>query len=141
MHRRGLSDFLNQLSGAGTIWQEMEADPGKYVLIFRDTMVEDMEQLDVVRSNRFILIFSLWAGYLRDTDAFRKYNEFASKHGIKPEHVHTSGHASREDLIRFAQKLGKKRVVPVHSFAPEEFESLLEGINVTVQEDGVPFEV
>lgn len=140
MHKRGLSGFVSSLPGASAIWKEIEADPGRHVLIFRDTMVEDMERLEPVRANRFLLIFSLWAGYLRDGAAFGKYNEFAKRHGVSPTHIHTSGHASPEDLLRFARSLGRKRLVPIHTFNPKDFPSKLRGVNVTLQEDGVPFE-
>ncbi len=141
MNARGLGDFIASLPKAAGTWGEIEADPGRHLLVFRDSMIPDMERLEAVRQGRFLLVFSLWAGYLKDDGSFGKYNAFARKHGIKPVHLHTSGHASVEDLQRFASALGKKCLVPIHTFNPKDFRVKLTGVNVTEQEDGIPFEV
>lgn len=141
MNARGLGDFISGLPKAASTWREIEAGPGRHLLVFRDSMIPDMERLEAVREDRFLLVFSLWAGYLRDDQSFGKYNAFARKHGVEPIHLHTSGHASVEDLRRFASALGKKRLVPIHTFNPGDFRVRLPGVNVTQQQDGVPFEV
>ena len=60
-------------------------------------------------------------------------------HGVAFEIHHTSGHASIDDLKRLVRALSPKRLVPIHSFAPERFQSLFP--NVQPANDGEWFEV
>jgi len=58
---------------------------------------------------------------------------------IPIEMIHTSGHASPDDLSRFAEAVGARRLVPIHTFAPEAFGDLFP--RVEQKEDGVWWEV
>ncbi len=48
--------------------------------------------------------------------------------------VHTSGHASPDDLRRFAEAMSPKILVPIHSAVPEQFDGLYP--DVVRHEDG-----
>ncbi|MBB5760392.1 mRNA degradation ribonuclease J1/J2 [Methylorubrum rhodinum] len=50
-------------------------------------------------------------------------------------HAHTSGHASIPDLRRLAAALAPRRLVPIHTFAPEQYPALF-GPSVTIEQDG-----
>jgi ribonuclease J len=55
--------------------------------------------------------------------------------GVPFDLVHTSGHASPPDLIRFANALNPSKLVAVHTFAADRFPELFD--NVLVAGDGL----
>jgi mRNA degradation ribonuclease J1/J2 len=56
---------------------------------------------------------------------------------------HASGHASEDDLLRFAQIVRPKRLVAIHTESPDRWLQLLSGsgIEVVVPEPGAPIPV
>jgi len=80
------------------------------------------------------IIYSMWEGYL--TDKFKKYCETKS---LKIEEVHTSGHATVEDLEAFAKAISPKTLIPIHTFEGKQYPEMFE--NVRILKDGELFEV
>lgn len=74
------------------------------------------------------LIYSLWEGYLEDDNFWQENN-------VPITHIHCSGHAYREDLIKLVGALNPKRVIPNHTFHPEQFPEMF-GDKVVLLEDG-----
>src|SRR5208282_212267 len=97
-------------------------------VIFRPSMAPDFEHA----LSGAKLFYSLWPGYL-ERGGF-DLRAWCTARGIGFEIHHTSGHASVSDLKRLAQALQPKRLVPIHSFAPERFGSLFP--NVQQANDG-----
>ena len=78
--------------------------------------------LEAFRDEAFI-IYSLWTGYLRG--GIREDAGIARfMDGIPHEVLHTSGHASPEDIARLIQAVDPKMIVPMHMERAEEFSSL-----------------
>ena len=48
---------------------------------------------------------------------------------------HASGHAYLSDLQRFVRAVGPKRLVPIHSFAPERFDEFFENVELHADRD------
>ncbi|MFA5118805.1 MAG: MBL fold metallo-hydrolase [Candidatus Omnitrophota bacterium] len=80
------------------------------------------------------IIYSMWEGYL--TDEFRQY---CKDSGLVLEEVHTSGHASIEDLQAFAHALDHRILIPIHTLYRNRYKELFD--NVRLLEDGETFEV
>lgn len=80
------------------------------------------------------LIWSMWSGYLK-TDRYVK--PFCDEHGLELRQIHTSGHATVDDLKRLAQAINPQRLVPIHTFHPGDYEQF--GVPVQRVEDGEPF--
>ena len=80
-----------------------------------------------------LVIWSLWKGYLERDEGTRK---LLSDKGIKPIHVHTSGHASPDDLEKLVAAINPGKLVPVHTFDPEAV-ARMHPCSVPA-EDGVP---
>jgi len=59
------------------------------------------------------MVWSMWPGYLDGHDVVRR---FCEDNGLDLQVVHTSGHATVEDLQRLAGAVKAKAVVPIHSF-------------------------
>jgi ribonuclease J len=81
------------------------------------------------------LIHSMWEGYLPDTKAFWQENN------VPILKVHCSGHAYVEDLKAFAAALEPGCIVPIHTFAPQEYGELFAGHEIKMLKDGQEVEI
>lgn len=99
-------------------------------------MIRDLEKAECLQDAK--LIYSLWPGYLK-REEHRLFHEWLEKHGIPLVHCHTSGHASPQDLQRFAKAIAPKMLVPIHSFATKRFKEYFD--NVVMKKDGQWWEV
>jgi ribonuclease J len=108
---------------------EIMAQPGRYLVKIRhfNDLLERLDHCSV--------IFSMWTGYLEEP----KYRDMKQNSKITFHEIHTSGHAVREDLRRFAAALKPKRLVPIHTEKPVEYESMFD--NVTLLCDGETLEI
>jgi ribonuclease J len=83
-----------------------------------------------------VAIWSMWEGYLqRDTSVERTFDAL----GARLHRVHTSGHASADQLRELVATLAPRRVVPIHTFRPRAFAGFHH--NARPVQDGTPFEV
>jgi len=108
---------------------EMMAQPSHYFLKishFNDLL----ERLD-----NCSVIFSMWPGYLDEP----KYRDLKQHPKVTFHEIHTSGHAVREDLQRFAAALKPRRLIPIHTEKADAYENLFE--NVTILRDCETLEV
>ena len=64
---------------------------------------------------------------------------FLLEQGVRYEYLHTSGHARLNDLKDFVDKLSPKKIIPIHSFHPEQYHDFFE--NVQMVDDGEEIEV
>lgn len=106
------------------------------VLLFRPLHMRDLEASGVLEGATFA--YSQWQGYLEESSS-AYWQGWLRQHGIPTRYIHTSGHASPSDLRRFANALAPKRLVPIHSFAPEKYPRQFE--NVISFPDGEWWEV
>lgn len=67
------------------------------------------------------LIWSMWPGYLTPDNPVRR---FAEEHGLAIETIHTSGHATVEDLKRLVEAVSPRTVVPIHTEQPGRYPEL-----------------
>lgn len=73
-----------------------------------------------------VLVYSMWKGYLdKSSPAYDEYKrafiEKAVKNGSRPKYLHTSGHASAQQLKQTCEITGAKLIIPIHSENPEAF--------------------
>ena len=81
------------------------------------------------------LVYSQFHGYIEqraDNPAFSQslydYVESFRTRGITVrEDLHTSGHASREDLARLCAQLNPRVIIPIHKDADADFAAILPG--------------
>lgn len=108
----------------------------KATLLFRPLHCRDLEKADCLSGASYI--YSQWEGYW-EQESSDKIKAWLNKHGISKQSIHTSGHASPADLQKFAAALKPKKVVPIHSFEPEQYKTLFR--NVEIHHDGECWEV
>ncbi|MCX7178619.1 MAG: MBL fold metallo-hydrolase, partial [Proteobacteria bacterium] len=101
--------------------KDIARNPGKYVLLFRNVWMSDLERADCLTGDS--LIHSQWEGYLKDP-SWKKVEDWRTRQGIPLHQIHTSGHASPKDLQRFANAISPKVLVPIHSANPQNFRTL-----------------
>lgn len=118
------------------IYPEQIADrANKLVMLFRSSMTEEFDGLDCLNGGK--LIYSQWPGYLvRDRINIR---EWCSRHNLDFEILHTSGHADIPTLVRLAQAVSAKCVIPIHTDAPERLCTFIPAVTRLV--DGEWWEV
>ncbi|MFA6636914.1 MAG: MBL fold metallo-hydrolase [Candidatus Omnitrophota bacterium] len=62
------------------------------------------------------LIYSQWDGYLKDEDI-----DFWNRQDVEIVKRHSSGHISPGDIQRFAGAVSSRKILPIHTLAPERF--------------------
>ena len=108
--------------------EEVARSAGELTVIFRPSMAADFKS--ALQGAK--LFYSLWPGYLERGEF--DLRAWCLTHGVAFEIHHTSGHAGVSDLKRLVKTLEAKRLVPIHSFAPERFHNFFP--NVQPANDG-----
>ena len=88
-----------------------------------------IRQYDPVQS---ILLYSMWDGYRTKPDS--NIPEFLSLTGTWAE-LHTSGHASPDDLRHVIEKADPEIVIPMHTDAPQKMQTLCQNRKVILLKD------
>jgi len=79
------------------------------VMIFRPKMLRELQRAECLESG--MLVTSLWSGTVKkEMDCIQTMK--AS--GMAYDHVHTSGHATEDELQKFVDAFPKSRIVPIH---------------------------
>lgn len=90
------------------------------MMSFRASMAQELETIGCLDGGK--LIYSMWPGYLdRSVPDLRQW---ATRNGMAFEVIHTSGHADAQDLRRLVAAVSPRRLVPIHTLAPDRFNSL-----------------
>jgi ribonuclease J len=138
-HPEFFGDFRKRIYQHRVHKEELQAYPDSYLFFGK------MSHFKIINLYKNIkpvnVIYSQWLGYLSYSD-----NEYFGAEAIAgyqddPQvnfvYAHTSGHATVEDLQRFAAALKPKMLVPVHTEKGEKYDGYFR--NVCVIEDGVEF--
>lgn len=115
---------------------EIAKDPGRHVMVFRDSLLSDYKGLG--DWGKGVLIYSQWSGYRKEL-SFEKIDAVCKRRGIDIKPAHTSGHASKSQLRRLVQALKPKILLPMHTFHAELSRDLWHKTSELV--DGKPCEV
>jgi len=111
--------------------EQLAAEASRSGMIFRPSMCKELEKANCFQDSR--MIYSLWGGYLK-FERMQPFLDWLKKHAIPMDHIHTSGHASVVDLKRFARAINAKKLVPIHSFNPQDYSGLFD--HVEERQDG-----
>lgn len=128
-------DLLNDLKASRIYLGEIASNPTNWVMLFRESMMSDIDRLS--SAVPATLLYSLWSGYLAQGNG--KLQLWCQSRGIKLVLAHTSGHADPRTLVRFANALKAKTVIPIHTEASDVMENLIP--NVSIVPDGKWFAV
>jgi len=125
---------------AQRIGNDVFKKPSDYVYFVRcpnTALINKLKQHGTIN-----ILYSQWQGYL--LEEYKTYctdivKDLIAQPYISFEHIHTSGHATVEDLVKFTKAMNSSQVAPIHTAHPAklklEFEA--EGLrNINLWEDG-----
>lgn len=137
LKKAGKGSFLDAVRPKLTGWKGMKMRKAEVVLLMRtNSRVLSLERNlgDEIRDVKFI--WSMWEGYWNDD---RYVRPLCERHGIQPEFLHTSGHASWSDLRRLVKRIRPGAIIPVHTEHAYRYADEFD--NVAVLADGQAVEV
>jgi ribonuclease J len=117
--------------------EDLSALAPRAAFLFRSAMLADLDRAGCL--NQTVAVWSQWAGYLRE-DRGGQLVDMLKRMGIGIEHAHTSGHAGLGDLKRFAKAIAPRKLVPIHTFEPLQFQDYF-GSMVHQLDDGEWLEI
>ncbi|MBE0508776.1 MAG: MBL fold metallo-hydrolase [Marinospirillum sp.] len=121
-----------QLHSKNRIYEEeLLKHADKYTLLFRPMHMKTLSGAKNLDTAAYI--YSQWSGYW-DAGSYDYIKDWLTNTRIKRVSIHTSGHASPVDLKRFFEAINPTKLVPIHSFHPEQYSNLF--LNVETQPDG-----
>lgn len=131
-----IAHLVDAYKGRRIFPERLPAEASRSVMIVRPWMLSDLQEVGALEGAR--AIWSQWDGYLTQ-DSGIKFKEKCGELGVPMETIHTSGHADVQDLQRYAKAVDPGRLIPIHTFFPDRYESLF--ANVVTSEDGNWLEV
>jgi ribonuclease J len=128
----GLLGFLFKCNKNKIEKADVNHDRKKIVMITRDNydFRDLLTHIDDFTSAQ--AIYSMWEGSLKDSDLVERL----SKKGMRLDCVHTSGHATEDDLKKLVKSFEPKFLIPIHTFHPHRYPSLFPGVPVQLLKDG-----
>jgi len=113
---------------------EINKRKNKILMLARDNSIFPLMLKAIDKPEGAKIIYSMWEGYLTD-----KFKQYCHEKGIIIESVHTSGHATVNDLKDFASALNAKTLIPIHTFWADRYKDLF--ANVINLSDGKIYSV
>ncbi|QDU82611.1 Ribonuclease J 1 [Polystyrenella longa] len=121
----------NQYSPYRVYPEHLEETPSKYVMLCRSSMFEELISARCLEGAT--LITSLWSGYLKQEREATRLDNLRSL-GVRQAHIHSSGHATVDELKQFIAAFPDSRIIPIHLDDREAFAQL--SVNVELKNDG-----
>ncbi len=127
LERAGHHDFLKEVvrSKRGIKTEEIVKRRKEIVFLAKanSLLPKLVNELDTL--NGIKLIWSMWTGYITGDDQFSK---FCKEHDLKWEEIHSSGHASIDDLKLLANSIKPKQLIPIHTFYPDQYKKHFQNV-------------
>ncbi|AJC79809.1 RNA-metabolising metallo-beta-lactamase hydrolase protein [Rhizobium etli bv. phaseoli str. IE4803] len=131
LKEKNIASLVDAYKGRRVFPEALPWEAARSVMIIRPWMLDDLARAGAL--DGATAVWSQWDGYLKD-EAGIKFLEACAASFIRFETIHTSGHADPHDLKRFSEAVSPKKLVPIHTFHPEQFERLF--ANVVRASDG-----
>ncbi|QXE92782.1 MBL fold metallo-hydrolase [Geomonas subterranea] len=132
-------DFRRRVYQHRITKEELAASPADFLYLGKMSSFGIIDKYRGV--NPVNVVYSQWLGYLKSPNGeYYGAEEMAAYQNdpvINFIYAHTSGHATVEDLQRFAEALNPKMLVPVHTEVNDRFSHSFQ--NVNIQTDGIKF--
>ena len=113
---------------------EINRKKNKILMLVRDNSIFPLFVKGIKGIEGANIIYSMWEGYLTD-----KFENYCDMKKLAIEQIHTSGHATIEDLKAFAKAISPKVLIPIHTFEGKQYPDMFE--NVRILDDGELFVV
>ena len=136
LYRRNRKDIISKFRPFEISAEELKAGKKGAFLIFRDTLLEDIKRIENFKDS--VLIYSMYTGYMKEP-RFEIVQQFLKDNGIALQVIHTSGHATFQDLKKMVSALRPETLVPIHTFEPQVYSKFHD--NVRLLPDGEMLEI
>ena len=104
---------------------EINRNKDKILMLARDNSVFPLFVKSIKNIKGSKIIYSMWKGYLND-----RFKQYCADKEIEIEQIHTSGHATVEDLKAFAKALNPKVLIPIHTFEASKYPDLFNNVKI-----------
>ncbi len=121
LYRQNRKDIVYKFRAFEISIEELKAGKRGAFLIFRDSLLEDIKRIGNFKDS--VLIYSMYTGYMKEP-RFETVQQFLKDNGIDLEVIHTSGHATFQDLKKLVSALRPEMVIPIHTFEPQMYVKL-----------------
>ena len=111
--------------------EEIARNRQQIMLLVRPSMLLDLKKIKAFTQSAYV--YSLWSGYLND-ERMKMVKKFLKNNKIKFYQLHTSGHASINTLKEMVKQLRPAKIIPIHTFYPEQYKKL--NTNILTVSDG-----
>lgn len=145
-YRGWLKKFLGECMDTGVRLvtpEELARQKDKYVFTLCQT--EDLPELVSIRPEPgSIFLFSSSEPHNEEQEIEReKVVNWLELLGMRPVHIHASGHASQNEVIGTIERVSPRTIIPVHTEHPKMFQELLErqGVKSKVVEPALSREI
>lgn len=137
LERHGLHEFAGQCRGKRIAIRSLGDRASDFVLMGRAFLVPQV--IRALGGHEGVrLYWSYWEGYLGRPEQAQLI-EIANKSGHPIKVVHSSGHASADDLDRLVKAIRPRMLVPIHTQHPQRYEEI--GMKPTVVSDSSKLEI
>lgn len=116
---------VNDLGASRVFVEELAAEPDRWVMCFRQSMLRELERAGCLREARAVWL--MWPGYL-DRETGQVFRASLASLEIDLTIIHASGHATVGDLQRLAAAIDAEKVIPIHTDAPERYSTLFDRV-------------
>lgn len=110
-------DFRKRVYKHRVLKEELQANPSGYLFFGKMSQFRTIDRYK--GDKRVNVIYSQWLGYLSSSDSDYFGAEAMAAYRNDPQvhfvYAHTSGHATVDDLQRFATAVNPGRLIPVHT--------------------------
>lgn len=131
----GYTSFVEETKKHWIGWGRMKAQKHNVAFLMRSNRkVADLERELGEEVRDVQVIWSMWDGYWVQDQYIRPLCE---KYGIERVSLHTSGHASWQDLQILVEGLQPKTIIPIHTEHAEQFTHQFTNVNLLL--DGETF--
>ncbi len=134
LERAGHVELLYTYNKRKIEMPEISRDKNRILMLARNNSVFPLLLNKIKDVAGAKIAYSMWDGYLSG-----EFRAFCKDKELSLEYVHTSGHATKEDLRAFASAINPKTLIPIHTFEAEEYPVHFK--NVVVLKDSEAFSV
>ena len=106
--------------------EEIIKNPKEYVIKGNYTINKKI--FEQMNKEDLSIIFSMWKGYLNKPNQFDAYKDIIT-------HIHTSGHATVNDLQKFVDDIKPKTIIPIHTECKNRYQELFNAEIIALEDN------
>lgn len=132
--KSGHKDLLYKFNKRKIEMPEIDSSKNRVLMLLRDNSLFPVVLKHIRHIRGATIIYSMWEGYLTD-----KFLDYCTQNRINIKQIHTSGHATAEDLKRFANALKPKTIIPIHTFEAQKYPALFKNVKILKDDEEFSF--